>query len=78
MEREWEAARRTQPRRCEYYFFANEGIGGAATRTIVLVVKESEGLTITLSDCAAPLSALWLFGRLHLDLDAFNQIVVRV
>jgi hypothetical protein len=36
------------------HFFA-AGLGVAATRTIVPVVRESEGLTITLSDSETPL-----------------------
>src|SRR5207302_7556146 len=44
---------------CEYYFFAAGGLGEAtgagATRTVVPVVRESDGLTITLSDSETPL-----------------------
>jgi hypothetical protein len=48
------------PSQCEYYFFAAGGLGeaagvAAATRTVVPVVRESEGLTITLSDSETPL-----------------------
>jgi hypothetical protein len=44
----------------EYYFFGASGLGEAvglvvARRTVVPVVRESEGLTITLSDSETPL-----------------------
>jgi hypothetical protein len=47
----------------EYYFFAiagfDEAAGGAATRTAVPVMRESDALTMTLSDLApAPLPPL--------------------
>ena len=59
----WEPDRRreerTQPSHCEYYFFAavalGEAVGVAASRTVVPVVRESDGLTITLSDSVTPL-----------------------
>src|SRR6266403_4222781 len=44
----------------EYHFFGTPGLGEAvgvvvARRTVVPVVRESEGLTITLSDSETPL-----------------------
>src|SRR5438045_8437008 len=43
----------------EYYFFAAAGVdevaGGGAIRTVVPVVRESDGLTITVSDSVTPL-----------------------
>src|SRR5438132_14125006 len=43
---------------CEYYFFVTialgEAVGAAATRTMVPVVRESDGFTITLSDGVTP------------------------
>ena len=45
---------------CEYHFFGAPGLGEAAgvraaRRTVVPVVRESEGLTMTLSDSVTPL-----------------------
>jgi hypothetical protein len=44
----------------EYHFFAAEGLGEdvgvvVARRTVVPVVRESDGFTITLSDSVTPL-----------------------